>query len=340
MANLKSAPELIGQSKIFLDALDHASRVAMIDRPALVLGERGAGKALIAARIHFLSPRWEGPFVKVSCAAAGDRLEGALFGTETGSRRRTRIEQAEGGTLFLEDIALAPLTVQERLLGLIEHGDYERAGSEEPRSADIRLIASANEDLRRLASEGSFRADLLDRLVFDVVAIPPLRNRQDDILLLATHFGTLAAAELALKFPGFSPEATLALKAHSWPGNIRELKNVVERATFHWGEGAAEGVISEILLDPFERAFGKFDASAPGASNIRKSALQTAPIKLTHPHAQEGVHDLRDYLNTLEKTIVEDALAKNGGSQKRAADALSLTYDQIRGVIKKHGLTA
>lgn len=336
MSTPQTPPDVIGQSKSFLDALDHASRAAMIDRSLLVTGERGAGKALFAARIHFLSPRWEGPLVRLNCAAAdAAQLSAELFGGDTGGSRRVKgaVERAEGGTLILADIAAAPLAIQERLLRLLEHGVYERAGDEEPRSADIRVIALASEDLRRLAHEGTFRADLLDRLAFDVVAVPPLRERQGDIALLAAHFATLASAELGLKFPGFSPEAAIALNAHSWPGNVRELKNVAERAAFHWGEGAASGLISGIILDPFERAFGRFDAS-----KAVKPARPQPSLNLVHPNAGEGVHDLRAYLGELEKKIVEDALAKNGGSQKRAAEALSLTYDQIRGIVKKHGL--
>lgn len=338
MVATQTPPDVIGQSKIFLDALDHASRAAMIDRPMLVTGERGAGKALFAARIHFLSPRWEGPLVRLSCSAAGEaQLSADLFGGDTGGPRRVKgaIERAEGGTLILADIAAAPLSIQERLLRLLERGEYERAGDEESRNADIRIIASAREDLRRLTHEGTFRADLLDRLAFDVVAVPPLRDRQDDILLLAAQFGGLAIAELGLKFPGFSPEAAIALKAHAWPGNVRELRNAAERAAFHWGEGAASGLISEIILDPFERAFGRFDVA-----KAAKSLRPQQSINLVHPDSGEGVHDLRAYLGELEKSIVEDALAKNGGNQKRAGDALSLTYDQIRGIIKKHGLAA
>ncbi|PQA86887.1 sigma 54-interacting transcriptional regulator [Hyphococcus luteus] len=337
MADPQTPPDLIGQSKVFLDALDHASRVAMIDRPALVLGERGAGKALIAARIHFLSPRWDGPLVRVNCAAMAEgQLEAELFGLAGGSRRPGRLERAEGGTLFLEDIAAAPVAVQEKLLRVIEDGEYERPAGEEPRKADVRIIASATDDLRRLAHEGKMRAEFLDRLASELVFAPPLRDRPDDIALLAAHFGARAAAELGLKFPGFAPEAMVALNAHDWPGNVRELKTVVERAAFHWGEGAAEGAISQIVIDPFEGFYGKFDASKAAP----KKQLTGAPVSFTHPETPHDAYDLRAYMSKLEKAIVEDALAKNGGSQKRAAEALSLTYDQIRGIIKKHEIAA
>ena len=335
-------PELIGQSKAFLDALDHASLVAGIDRPALVMGERGSGKELFAARIHFLSKRWDGPLVKVNCAAMNEALlESELFGHEAGAftgatkRHQGRFERAEGGSLFLDEIASASLRVQEKLLRVIEYGEYERIGGEQTRIADVRIIAAANVDLRRLAAEGKFRADLLDRLAFDVVAAPPLRERADDIPVLAAHFATAAAVEIGETFPGFSPQAALTLKSHSWPGNVRELKNAAERAMFNWAGSERLGVVDEVELDPFERAFGPLKVS-PETSPRTTPATPPLPANRDMTRA----YDLREYLNELEKTFVADALARHGGSQKRAADALSLTYDQIRGIIKKHGLAA
>lgn len=334
-----SPPDLIGQSRAFLDALDHASRVAPVDRPVLVMGERGSGKELIAARIHYLSKRWDGPLVKVNCAAMNEALlESELFGHEAGAftgatkRHQGRFERAEGGSLFLDEIASASLRVQEKLLRVIEYGEYERIGGEETRIADVRIIAAANVDLRVKAQEGAFRADLLDRLAFDVVAAPPLRKRKDDIPVLAAHFAAGVAAELGLSFPGFSPSAAAALKNHDWPGNVRELKNAAERAVFHWAETDRDGPVDHIVIDPFERAFGVLPY---------EPAPKTKPSAVTPPEtgpAPAGPYDLRAYLNEIEKNQVTEALNRHGGSQKRAAEALSLTYDQIRGIIKKHGL--
>ena len=161
MADPQSPPDLIGQSKTFLDALDHASRIAMVDRPVLVMGERGSGKELLAARIHFLSTRWEGPFVKVNCAAMTESLlDSELFGHEAGSfagatrRQKGRFERAEGGTLFLDEISSASLEVQGKLLRVIEYGEYERVGGDATQTADVRILAAANTDLRRLVHEG------------------------------------------------------------------------------------------------------------------------------------------------------------------------------------------
>lgn len=330
-----SPPDLIGQSKVFLDALDHASRVAGIDRPVLVMGERGAGKELIAARIHFLSPRWDGPLIKLNCAAMNEELlESELFGHEAGAftgatkRHQGRFERAEGGSLFLDEIASASLRVQEKLLRVIEYGEYERIGGEETRQADVRVIAAANIDLRVAAREGKFRADLLDRLAFDVVAAPPLRQRPDDIPLLAAHFATGAAADIGVAFPGFSPSATAQLKAHDWPGNVRELKNAAERAVYLWADHGADGPIETVVIDPFEAAFGALGPER----DVDLTGIE--PPKTT----PASVSDLRAHLNSIEKTIAAEALAMNGDNQKKAAKALSLTYDQMRGIVKKHNL--
>ncbi len=339
MASQPTPPDLIGQSRAFLDALDHASRIAGVDRPVLVMGERGSGKELLAARIHFLSGRWDGPLVKVNCAAINETLlESELFGHEAGAftgatkRHQGRFERAEGGTLFLDEIASASLRVQEKLLRVIEYGEYERIGDEKTRQADVRIVAAANVDLRVKAENGEFRADLLDRIAFDVVAAPPLRKRQDDIMLLAAHFANAVAAELDIHFPGFSPDAAAALRNHDWPGNVRELKNVAERAVFHWAELDEEGPVDNIVLDPFEAAFGPLEVSHAQTP----SPAPEHPAQTSAPGAQ---YDLRAHLNGIEKMLVTEALAAHGESQKQAADALSLTYDQMRGLVRKHDLT-
>ena len=172
-------------------------------------------------------------------------------------------------------------------------------------------------------------ADLLDRLAFDVVAAPPLRKRRDDILLLAAHFANAAARELGLAFPGFSADAATALKNHDWPGNVRELKNAAERAVFHWAELDGEGLVDNVVLDPFEAAFGPLTAPEPPDAH-------TPPAPASAPQTQ---YDLRAHLNDIEKTLVSAALAAHGGNQKQAAEHLSLTYDQMRGLVRKHDLS-
>jgi psp operon transcriptional activator len=339
MSSQPSPPELIGQSRAFLDALDHASRIASIDRPVLVMGERGAGKELFAARIHYLSKRWDGPLVKVNCAAMNEALlESELFGHEVGAftgatkRHHGRFERAEGGSLFLDEIASASLRVQEKLLRVIEYGEYERIGGEQTRIADVRIIAAANVDLRVKADKGEFRADLLDRLAFDVVAAPPLRERQADILLLAAYFASAAASELGINFPGFSPEAAATLRSHGWPGNVRELKNTAERAVFHWAHEDSELPVDAIIIDPFERVFGPLGKS-------QRENIETTP-ETPAPATPKSAFDLRAHLNKIEKTLVTEALERHGGNQRKASDHLSLSYDQIRGLVRKHDLNA
>jgi len=334
-----SPPELIGQSRVFLDALDHASEIAGVERPVLVVGERGVGKELFAGRIHFLSERWDGPLLKVNCAAMNEALlESELFGHEAGAftgaakRHLGRFERAEGGTLFLDEIASASLRVQERLLRVIEYGEYERVGGEQALTANVRVVAAANVDLRARAAIGKFRADLLDRLAFDVVAAPPLRGRRDDIPLLAAHFAQAMAAELSVSFPGYSLDASSKLLAYHWPGNVRELKNAAERAVFQWAAAGAEGLVDEITIDPFEAAFG------PAHTRPHKDETPSCAANSTQTSTTDAPANLRDRLDAIEREFVVSAIARNGGSQKRAAEALSLTYDQIRGIVRKHNL--
>lgn len=337
-------PELVGESRLFLDTLAHASNAAGLDRPLLILGERGSGKELIAARIHFLSPRWEGPFVKVNCAALSEELlESELFGHEagafTGAQKRHvgRFERAGGGTLFLDEIASASLRVQEKLLRIIEYGEYERLGGEATLIADVRVIAAANVDLSARAADGKFRADLLDRLAFDVIAAPPLRARRDDIPVLAAHFGAAFAKELGgdFAYEGFTPEAMSALCAHDWPGNVRELKNAVERSVFRWRAEGRAGPVAAVVISPF--AGLALPGAGAGATLSSASADDGAQSFKTEALPM-GVTDLRAHLDAIEGRLAAAALDAAGGSQKRAAARLSLTYDQMRGIVRKHGL--
>jgi psp operon transcriptional activator len=267
-----------------------------------------------------------------------DLLESELFGHEVGAftgaakRHKGRFERAEGGTLFLDEIASASGRVQEKLLRVIEYGEFERVGGEDTLSANVRVVAAANVDLRMRAREGKFRADLLDRLAFDVVAAPALRERREDIALLAAHFATAIMTELEGSFPGFSENALAQLQQHDWPGNVRELKNTAERAAFLWAVSNSEGQVDDIVIDPFEKAHGplletKAEAQIPAnvASNLKVNPL-------TH------AFDLRTHLDDIEKQLVSEALARHGGNQKRSAKSLSLTYDQMRGIIRKYGL--
>lgn len=331
MDDPRQPPDLIGQSPVFLDALAHASAAAMLDRPLLICGERGAGKELIAARIHFLSPRWKGPFVKLNCAAlAEELLDSELFGHEAGAftgatkRHAGRFERAEGGTLFLDEIASASLRIQEKLLRVIEYGEYERVGGGETRIANVRIVAAANVDLPAYAEEGKFRADLLDRLAFDVIAAPPLRARREDIPLLAAHFASGLAREMGVRFEGFSADAMAQFLAHDWPGNVRELKNAAERSLYRWLADGGAGPVGSVVIDPF------------GGDSSGKPPIEAAPAATVE--TPPAVFDLRRALTAVEKRWVEDALAASAWNQKAAAMRLNLTYDQLRGLVRKHRL--
>lgn len=338
MLSASDLPPLIGQSRPFLDLAEHVSRVAPLDRPVLVIGERGTGKELIVARLHYLSRRWQRPFVKVNCAALPESLlETELFGHEAGAftgamrRRIGRFELADGGSLFLDEIADASLTTQEKVLRVSEYGEFERVGSSATQSVDVRLIAATNVDLPSAADAGRFRPDLLDRLSFDVVTVPPLRARGDDIALLAEHFGRAMALELDWPgFPGFSAGAMARLYAYDWPGNVRELKNVAERAVYR--APSANEPIEEIVFDPF-------------ASPYRPEARPPVPVT-THepaPSKPDEVMAPRDFtaeIAALERRLLDQALRATRYNQRAAAQYLGLNYHQLRHLLKKHGLPA
>jgi psp operon transcriptional activator len=316
---------LLGSDPAFLEALEQVSRLAQLDRPALVIGERGTGKELIAERLHFLSPRWEGPFTKVNCAALSETLlESELFGHEAGAftgarqRRRGRFERSDGGTLFLDEIATASARLQEQILRVIEYGEFERVGGEQTLKVDVRVIGATNVDLPALAERGDFRADLLDRLAFDVVTLPPLRARPNDILELGEAFGLRMARTLGHPvFPGFAPECQRMLLAYSWPGNVRELRNVVERSVYRAGPG--EQPIGEIRIDPFESPWRL--GRKPTAPSMPAPSGPFAPA-----------------VAAFETDLIKRALNASNGSQTQAAQRLDLSYHQFRRLLQKYKL--
>ena len=348
-----SPPELIGQSATWLESLERVSLAALVERPILVIGERGTGKELIAERLHYLSPRWDKPFVKVNCGALSeDLLDSELFGHEAGAftgatkRRQGRFEQADGGTLFLDEIATASLQVQEKLLRVVEYGQFQRLGGEDTISVDVRIVAATNVDLPARAADGRFRADLLDRLAFDVITLAPLRARPEDIVLLAEHFGQRIARELEGDFPGWSREALEAMCGHSWPGNVRELRNAAERATFRTMAAQANGAplgpvtLSSDLLDPFNSPWRPAkELSATPPTQQAPAALPPAAPPASAPvtGALQGPVDFNAVVAELEKKLIEGALENCRGHQKKAADLLGLSYHQMRGLLRKYG---
>ena len=321
-----SKDNLIGEANSFLEVLEQVSRLAPLEKPVLVIGERGTGKELIANRLHFLSRRWQGPFISLNCAALNDNLlDSELFGHEAGAftgaqkRHPGRFERADGGTLFLDELATAPMMVQEKLLRVVEYGELERVGGSQPLQVNVRLVCATNADLPKLAEEGKFRADLLDRLAFDVVKLPPLRERQPDIMLMAEHFAIQMCRELQLPlFPGFTEQAQLTLLNYGWPGNIRELKNVVERSVYRHSN--SDEPVDDVILDPF----------------ARQSVPSEPPAENPLPLLMDLPMDLRAWQNQQEKALVEQSLKVARFNQRKAADLLGLTYHQLRALLKKH----
>ncbi len=334
--------QFIGQSPSFQDAVDRAAQAAALDRPVLVIGERGTGKELIAERLHRLSGRWDKPYVVMNCAALPETLiESELFGHEAGAftgatrSRAGRFEEADGGTLFLDELATLSMAAQERLLRAVEYGEVTRVGSSRPVRVDVRIVAATNEHLPGLAAAHKFRADLLDRLSFEVITLPPLRVREGDIAELATYFGQRMAAELGWEeWRGFGARAMAALEGHDWPGNVRELRNVVERAVYRWPDPGKP--VDTIEFDPFASPYAPRSATAPA----RDAAPLAAETPLAAPPAAPPgpVNDLRAAVDGYEKSILEATMARCRFNQKVAAEALGLSYDQIRHALKKHGL--
>jgi len=333
--------QFIGQSGAFLDAVERASRAAPMRRPVLVIGERGTGKELIAERLHRLSDRWEHPLVTMNCAALPETLiEAELFGHEAGAftgatkARVGRFEEADRGTLFLDELATLSTNAQERLLRAVEYGEITRIGSSRPVRVDVRIVAATNENLPALARQGRFRADLLDRLSFEVITLPPLRVREGDIAVLAAHFGRRMAAELGWEqWPGFADHVSEEMEAHPWPGNVRELRNVVERAVYRWDLWSEP--IAHVQFDPFDSPW--MPAPSPPVQERPRAEM---PAEAAPPARQEfnTVADLRAAVDAYERRIVEHHLGANRWNQRQTAKALGVSYDQLRHCIKKHGL--
>jgi len=337
--------EALGQSEAFVAFQERVSRTAGIERPVLIVGERGTGKELAATRLHYLSKRWNEPFMALNCATLPATLiEAELFGHEpwafTGARQRRagRFESAHGGSLFLDEIGNIPIEAQEKILRVVEYGVFERLGSSEPVRVDVRIIAATNADLPALVRTGKFKPDLLDRLSFEVLFLPPLRARREDVMLLANHFATRMAFELGwADVPEFSAAALGALERHEWPGNIRELKNVVERAVYR-SDSARIGVDS-IVFDPFPRggdsaAAGTSPAAAPERPGVAQTGAPPAAADLAGP-ALEG-KPFRQAVREVEVFLLRRALVEARYNQRRAARRLALSYDQFRGLYRKY----
>ena len=345
---MERSEQFIGQSLAFLDAVERASRAAPLNRPVLVIGERGTGKELIAERLHHLSSRWAGPLIIMNCAALPENLiEAELFGHEAGSftgaakTRHGRFEEADGGTLFLDELGTLSMPAQDRLLRATEYGEITRIGASKSINVDVRIVAATNESLPALVEQGRFRADLLDRLSFEVITLPPLRARHGDVPLLAEHFGRRMGVELDWpNWPGFSSRAMAELEAYHWPGNVRELRNVVERAVYRHED--PERPVDQIQSDPFHSPW------APGAADTAQTHSAAAdaasneelptPLQLVSSAPAPSTADFRGAVAAYERQLLEDALRRNRFNQRTTAGALGLSYDQLRHALKRHKL--
>lgn len=334
MSSDRPVQPIIGEAPAFLEMLEHVSRAAPLSKPLLVVGERGTGKELIASRLHFLSRRWEQPLVKVNCAALTESiLESELFGHEAGAFTGAvkahvgHFERADGGTLVLDELATISLRMQEKILRVIEYGELQRVGGTETLYVDVRIAGSTNSDLQALAAEGRFREDLLDRLAFDVITVPPLRERTEDVLPLAYAFAMNMVSELQLPlFPGFGVRAASSLLRHDWPGNVRELKNAVERSVYRLDDKSQQ--ISQIAFDPFDSPFR--------LRNSGRRSGTSAPEIVRKRHMLPV--DLSARMIEYEKELLTAALDRAKFNQRVAANLLGLSYHQLRGKIRKHKL--
>jgi psp operon transcriptional activator len=346
---MERAEQFIGQSLAFLDAVERASRAAPLNRPVLVIGERGTGKELIAERLHHLSSRWAGPLIIMNCAALPENLiEAELFGHEAGSftgaakTRHGRFEEADGGTLFLDELGTLSMPAQDRLLRAVEYGEITRIGASKPISVDVRIVAATNENLPVQVDKGKFRADLLDRLSFEVNTLPPLRGRQGDVPLLAEHFGRRMGVELDWpNWPGFSSRAMAELEVYHWPGNVRELRNVIERAVYRHED--PERPIDEIVFDPFRspwapETIGSIQTLAPQPATEPAEETPSALHLVSSTAEVQPTNDFRGAVSAYERQLLEDALRRNRFNQRATAAALGLSYDQLRHALKRHKL--
>ncbi len=332
-----AATEALGQAESFLEFQERLSQVARIDRPVLIIGERGTGKELAASRLHYLSKRWQEPLIALNCAAlAPSLIEAELFGHEAGaftgaaSRRLGRFEAANDGTLFLDEIATIPFEAQEKILRVVEYGVFERVGGSEPVHTDVRIIGATNADLASMAQDGEFKSDLLDRLSFEVLFLPPLRERQEDIPLLARHFSARMAFEMGREtVPEFSEDMMQLMMVYPWPGNVRELKNVVERAVYRTNTEA----IDEIVFNPFLSPY----SFLPQSHKPEKTAEEPAEKDVV-PHAADPLasKSMQEALQDVELNYLRAALRKTRYNQRQAAGLLDLTYNQFRHLYRKY----
>ena len=316
-------PRIIGESEVIKRAVAETQRVAQTDATVLLLGESGTGKELFARAVHHLSNRRDKPFVAINCAAIPETLiENELFGHERGAftgasdRRQGKFELASGGTVFLDEIGELPLAVQGKLLRAIEEKVVDRIGGRAPVAVDVRVVAATNKNLKTAVDNGLFRGDLFFRLAVFPLEIPPLRERADDIILLARHFAAQIGKELRGREASLSTETLSALRQHNWPGNVRELENAIERAC----------ILSDtMMLEPKDLGLG------PNSADKVENLLQTDLSGTLSEVAQRA-------LSFVERRKIQAALDSNGGNKSRTAEDLDISYKTLLNKMKDYNL--
>ena len=325
---------LVGRSNAILEVFKTIGRVAPRDVAVLITGESGTGKELVARAIHQASPRAGGAFVAVNAAAIPrDLLESELFGHEKGSftgaleTRPGRFREASGGTLFLDEIGDMPVDLQAKLLRVLQSGEVTSVGGKRAEKVDVRIVSATHQDLDAMVREGRFREDLLYRLRVVPIAIPPLRERPEDIPVLAEHFVTRYAAELGTEARYVSERSLEHLAAYEWPGNVRELENAIKRALV---------LAAHEVLVPEDFAFLK-GAPAPEAAGGSLEELMCDEVRALLAGGEEDLH--RKLLERVERPLLEAVLAHTGGNQLRAAAVLGINRNTLRKKISELGIT-
>jgi DNA-binding NtrC family response regulator len=314
-------PRIIGESEAIKRAVSETQRVAMTEATVLLLGESGTGKELFARAVHHLSERRDQPFVAVNCAAIPETLiENELFGHErgaftgAGARHLGKFELADGGTVFLDEIGELPLSVQGKLLRAIEEKAVDRIGGRGPVPVDVRIVTATNRDLRGASDRGEFRRDLFFRLAVFPIEIPPLRDRGDDVVLLAHHFAAELGKELRKREATLSDDCIVALRKHKWPGNVRELQNAIERACILTDSSVLQprdlGIAPEAVMEPLTVA----DLDTSGTlGEVTDRAVRF-----------------------VERRKIMEALQANEGNKSKTADVLGVSYKTLLTKLKEY----
>jgi DNA-binding NtrC family response regulator len=316
-------PRIIGESDVMKRAVGETQRVAQTEATVLLLGESGTGKELFARAVHHLSNRRDKPFVAINCAAIPETLiENELFGHERGAftgasdRRQGKFELASGGTVFLDEIGELPLSVQGKLLRAIEEKVVDRIGGRAQVPVDVRVVAATNKDLKTAVDQGEFRGDLFFRLAVFPLEIPALRERGDDVVLLANQFASQLGHELRGREAELSNEAIAHIRGRPWPGNVRELENAIERACI---------LSDSLILEP--RDLGLVSASIDDDKSLNDFDLSGTLSEVAHRA-----------LTVVERKKISAALATNSGNKSRTAEDLGISYKTLLNKIKEYGL--